>query len=118
MHDFKPNSQPQNQQMFDRVGERMRFNLGDAVVLTRGVAEFMGQLPEPFATFQVQQLLIAHCTLQQGVLDDEDHMLNIEAVNPHNPTRVFSAFEIFGRKVWVITEWDRSVTTILWPDEY
>ena len=33
--------------------------------------------------------------------------------------RILSAYNFeTGVKVWVITEWDRSVTTILLPDEY
>ena len=33
--------------------------------------------------------------------------------------RILSAYELeTSVKVWVITEWDRSVTTILLPEEY
>jgi hypothetical protein len=33
--------------------------------------------------------------------------------------RLFSAYEKEGvAKIWIITEWDRSVTTVLFPDEY
>ena len=30
----------------------------------------------------------------------------------------FDSYKIEGETIWVITEWDRSVTTILLPDEY
>jgi len=34
-------------------------------------------------------------------------------------TRVFSAYELRdGTRIWIITEADRSVTTILFPEEY
>jgi hypothetical protein len=34
-------------------------------------------------------------------------------------TRVFSAYELLdGTCIWIITEADRSVTTILLPEEY
>jgi hypothetical protein len=34
-------------------------------------------------------------------------------------TRVFSAYELRnGTRIWIITEADRSVTTILLPEEY
>lgn len=32
--------------------------------------------------------------------------------------QVFSSFKLHGGEVWVITEPDRSVTTLLVPDEY
>jgi len=49
-------------------------------------------------------------------MDAENQEANREAVNQE--TRVFSAF-VFGKvKFWVITEADRSSTTILLPEEY
>jgi hypothetical protein len=33
-------------------------------------------------------------------------------------SRVFSSYETPAGKVWIITEADRSVTTILLPEEY
>jgi hypothetical protein len=34
-------------------------------------------------------------------------------------TRVFSAYELLdGTRIWIITEADRSATTILLPEEY
>lgn len=32
--------------------------------------------------------------------------------------RIFSAYNVRGRKLWIITEADRSATTALLPDEY
>jgi hypothetical protein len=32
--------------------------------------------------------------------------------------RVFSSYDVSAERVWVITEADRSVTTILLPEEY
>lgn len=49
-------------------------------------------------------------------MDADDQEANREAVNQE--ARVFSAF-VFGEvKFWVITEADRSATTILLPEEY
>ncbi|MBX9677537.1 MAG: hypothetical protein K2X38_02155 [Gemmataceae bacterium] len=46
-----------------------------------------------------------------------DKRLNDEAVK--EGTRIISAYRTaMGEKLWVITEADRSVTTILLPDEY
>jgi hypothetical protein len=35
-----------------------------------------------------------------------------------NGFRVLSAFTIGGKRFWIITEADRSVTTLLFPNEY
>ena len=36
-----------------------------------------------------------------------------------NPERLLSAYHTAdGVKFWIITEWDRSITTILLPDDY
>jgi hypothetical protein len=32
--------------------------------------------------------------------------------------RVVSAYDVHGKRLWVITEHDRSVTTVLFPEEY
>jgi len=49
-------------------------------------------------------------------MDEEDKEANREAVNQE--ARIFSAY-VFGEvKFWVITEADRSSTTILLPEEY
>jgi hypothetical protein len=32
--------------------------------------------------------------------------------------RILSSYKIADETVWVITEWDRSVTTILLPSDY
>ena len=35
-----------------------------------------------------------------------------------NGLRVLSAYKIAEKRVWIITEWDRSSTTLLFPSEY
>ena len=48
---------------------------------------------------------------------DEDKQLTAQALT--GADRIFSAYILpTGQKVWVITEWDRSATTFLLPDEY
>jgi hypothetical protein len=48
---------------------------------------------------------------------EEDQEENRSSVEHGN--RVFSSYKLStGEKLWVITEWDRSVTTLLLPDEY
>jgi len=49
-------------------------------------------------------------------MDEDDQESNREAINQE--ARIFSAY-VFGEvKFWVITEADRSSTTILLPEEY
>ena len=63
------------------------------------------------------ELLVRHVTGDWGELPDEDREENERSVD--QGLRVFSAYRLqTGVKVWVITEWDRSVTTILLPEEY
>jgi len=49
-------------------------------------------------------------------MDEEDQECNREAVNQEE--RIFSAYVFDEVKFWVITEADRSSTTILLPEEY
>jgi hypothetical protein len=58
----------------------------------------------------------ANC-YERGELSDEDHRENLYSVS--RQLRIFSAFKTKQDvKLWVITEADRSATTILLPSEY
>ena len=61
-------------------------------------------------------LLERHQKGDWGSLDKEDKKANDEALK--HGGRLLSAYKVGGIKVWVITEWDRSVTTLLLPEEY
>lgn len=63
-------------------------------------------------------LLTRHQSGDWGDLCDEDRQLNDEAVD--DGSRILSSYvlEATGHKVWVITEADRSSTTILLPENY
>jgi hypothetical protein len=52
------------------------------------------------------------------VLDPEDWQANEDAFR--DGERVLSVYPVGdkGERVWVLTEWDRSATTILRPEEY
>jgi len=63
------------------------------------------------------ELLVLHVTGDWGDLGDEDK--NENDLSVEEGFRVLSAYKLeTDVKVWIITEWDRSVTTILLPDEY
>jgi hypothetical protein len=94
-----------------------KFSLG-RVVITPGAKEALetaGQSADYF--------LSLHASGSWGDLDTGDRRLNDEAIahegDLDKQSRVFSSYRTHdNEKVWVITEWDRSVTTILLPNEY
>ena len=62
-------------------------------------------------------LLKRHASGDWGIVCEEDAMLNDAAV--HRGGRILSAYmATANEKVWIITEADRSATTILLPEEY
>jgi hypothetical protein len=72
----------------------------------------------------VPALLHRHLTGDWQELCEEDRNANWAAVLG-GEARIFSAFNITAKgyigksvKIWVITEWDRSVTTLLRPEDY
>ena len=61
--------------------------------------------------------IVRHMNLDPGALGADDQRQNLRAVR--EGTRVLSAYELRdGTRIWIITEADRSVTTILLPEEY
>ncbi|EER62141.1 conserved hypothetical protein [Acidovorax delafieldii 2AN] len=89
-----------------------RFASGQ-VVMTIGVDALIeeGRLdPAPY--------LYRHLSGDWGDLDDSDRRLN-DAALQSGGDRLFSSYQVTpDLKLWIITEWDRSVTTLLLPDEY
>jgi len=64
--------------------------------------------------------LFRHVTGDWGELDEEDRKEQTRSLKPDSPDqRILSSYLLEdGTKVWLITEWDRSVTTMLLPEEY
>ncbi|WP_244101688.1 hypothetical protein [Burkholderia ambifaria] len=86
------------------------FTLGK-IVATRGVLmhlEHEGILADPYLT--------RHACGDWGDLTANDTEMNRLAVI--HGARIFSSYEIAGKRVWIITEADRSSTTLLFPSEY
>ena len=61
-------------------------------------------------------LLARHISGDWGQLDPEDVGVNNAAVQ--HGDRILSAYPVGEETVWIITEWDRSVTTLLLPSDY
>ena len=64
----------------------------------------------------VVELLHRHRAGDWGAVSEHDARANDHAVN--SDTRVLSAYETVGGRLWIITEADRSATTVLLPSEY
>ena len=70
------------------------------------------------AGIPVLPLVVRHAGGDWGDLSDDDRDLNERAL-AKGGERIFSAYNLSGgRRVWIITEADRSVTTVLLPEEY
>lgn len=93
--------------------DNMKFNVGQ-VVVTCGVNEKLME-SKPFASF-VAKSFVRHCNGDWGELCEEDKETNEYALK--NGERLLSRYENGDLSIYIITEWDRSVTTILFPEEY
>ena len=81
------------------------------VVATPGALKLLSEMGEdPFG------YITRHATGDWGDLCAFDRRQNEIALRDGN--RVLSSYEVPVGRVWIITEADRSVTTILLPEEY
>ena len=89
---------------------KVKFHPG-LVVVTPAAKEHLGSVDD------AMQMIRSHISGAWGELCEEDKAANDLAVAFGN--RILSCYHApDGEKVWVITEWDRSVTTILLPSDY
>lgn len=86
------------------------FKLGQ-VVATRAAMQFCEQ-----HNINPLQLIGRHVGGDWGDLDAAHVTANVQALE--HDLRLFSSYKIGEGKVWVITEADRSVTTVLLPKDY
>jgi hypothetical protein len=71
------------------------------------------EVPTP----EISSALARHAMGDWGELCQEDLDENNRALK--EGSRLFSSYRSSSRvKFWIITEWDRSVTTVLLPSEY
>jgi hypothetical protein len=85
------------------------------ILVTPGVVD-------SFKPWEVKRALERHLALDWTDMDDEDAAANLRAAM-EGGSRVFSAFRVRAKAdercdLWIITEADRSSTTILLPEEY
>jgi hypothetical protein len=97
--------------MTDQNLKKPLFDLGQTVA-TPGAIEALHQ-----AGISAANLLSRHQCGDWGDLDHEDLAENKRALN--QGLRIFSSYQLTeATKIWVITEADRSVTTVLLPEDY
>lgn len=85
----------------------------DKYVVTRGVHELVVA-----GALNIGVLLGRHLSGDWGDLDRADKALNDRALES-GQDRIFSSYQVTDDlKIWIITEWDRSATTVLLPEEY
>lgn len=89
------------------------FSLGQTV-MTSGIAHECKKSPAFSA--KILDCLGRYTKGDWGDLCEDDKKLNDDAVKTGDD-RILAAY-IVGKKVYIITEYDRSVTTVLFADEY
>ena len=90
------------------------FKLGD-IAVTAGISYKMSQSRD-FKRF-VRKSFLRHATRDWGEMCEEDKAYNDYALE--HGERLFSSYNYNeDTKIWIITEWDRSATTILFPSDY
>lgn len=95
--------------------KELLFQLGNCY-MTPGIVELVKQYQ-----FPINHFLALHQVGDPGVLEAEDVESNVDALR--SGRRIFSAYAFEPQpkvsiKIWIITEADRSSTTILLPEEY
>ncbi|WP_211460851.1 hypothetical protein [Collimonas silvisoli] len=101
-----------HQALFISTIPNVRFSPGQ-IVVTQGVDSLIQQ-----GRFNPNDLLRRHLDGDWGDLDDNDRQQN-DAALLSGDDRLFSSYQVApDLKIWIITEWDRSVTTLLLPSEY
>ncbi|MCL1064314.1 hypothetical protein MK852_19535 [Shewanella benthica] len=95
------------------ISDAHSFDLGVCVV-TQGIHQLQTSAVD--TDKDLRPFINRHLSGDWGNTPDEDKMLNDEATK--NGSRIMSSYLFNGKVIWIITEADRSVTTILLPSEY
>ena len=97
-----------------------KFELGRTIVTAR--IWYAMEIVKGFSEF-VEASMLRYVRNDWGDLCDEDKALDDESVN--NEGRLLAAYNLPNdlkfdgeEKIWIVTECDRSVTTVLFPSDY
>jgi len=97
--------------MEEKIIIESKFNFGN-VVATTPLFEYCKA--RGFALFPY---MVRHASCDWGDVCKEDWERNDEALK--NGQRLLSEYKLpDGKRIWIITEWDRSATTLLFPEDY
>ena len=87
------------------------------VYMTVGAQEALARFGDGQPPPKALELLARHLSGDWGDLDAGDQALNRAALRDGG--RIFSAYQLANDlRIWIITEGDRSATTLLLPEEY
>lgn len=84
----------------------------------------LGQLamtPGAQSTFSAEFLMAClkrHANGDWGNVVPGDAAANDASISGGAQDQLLSVYEMGEKKLWIVTEWDRSVTTMLLPSEY
>jgi len=92
------------------------FKLGQ-VVMSSGIEALMRDKQSELYNIDLSKLLYRHQTGDDGDVCAEDHEANLFAIK-QGDLRIMSVYKFASVTVWIITEHDRSYTTILLPEDY
>jgi hypothetical protein len=93
------------------MSNRPVFELGE-IIATPAALEFCDSY-----TVDLRGLLDRHQSGDCGEMNADDVLANMDVIL-RGRARVFSSYAIGSQKIWIITEADRSSTTILLPSDY
>lgn len=89
------------------------FTLGRQVVSQKISIEL---LESKLFSIEIFKAMERFCNKDWGEMDEEDKASNEQALI--EGSRIMGAYQTCKGKIWIITEADRTVTTILFPSEY
>jgi hypothetical protein len=91
----------------------MKFELGH-LVITSAAAEWLEE--RAGRADAVNSCIGRHADGDWGGVSDDDFKANDDAVASGD--RLLSSYGVDGATLWIITEADRSATTVLFPEDY
>ncbi len=90
-----------------------RFDLGK-LVMTSGIQDIINE--KPSYQYELVNYLNRYLNEDWGDLCDSDKQMNEDAIK--NNERILASYTTTGGNIYIITERDRSYTTILLRNEY
>ena len=90
------------------------FDLGQ-LVMTFRVADTLAE--DVFFAREVISAVRRYCNMEWDEMCPEDRFINYRAIIKGND-RIFASYKTSAGKIYIITECDRSATTVLFADEY